>query len=188
MLLGKNTFPATDITIEQLYTLDTILTHPAPSPEKTDYFLENMGRPLLRTHNMLLQIFLANTATDIAYRLDLDRLAGAKAFLLGVEFYASAFNLFSGLPELPVQRSAIELITDGNQIDVLGDGYRQLDETAKSFCNLFERAASTVPQYDSIKACHAAMLVGAGALHLVVTESNRVNEEIAALEQLFEVS
>ena len=185
MLLGKNTFPATDITKEQSYELDTMLTHPCPSPENTDYFLENMGRPLLRTDNMAFRIFLATAATDTADRLDFDRRAGVRAFMIGAEFYASAFNCFSGIPELPVHLSAINLLTEGDQLDVLSDGYFTLDNTAKSFCKLFERAASTVPQYESIKQCHAAILVGAGALHLLVIESNRIGEEISALEQLF---
>jgi hypothetical protein len=178
MLLRDNQFPFRDINPDEVAMIRQIWGRPQADPVVVRSFLEIGGRPTLSEDSSLMRYMgKAMHETTVATAINKDQ--GRSAFTHGALLYASVFRYLNPQAVLPIIPDAINTVGNREIADFIMDSRDVIADTMQLFGQLLP---AMQPDLERSSRLAEVAQIGAGAIHLVLLETNRQRTSLAAFE------
>ncbi len=178
MILSKNVFSLRDVSADEAAFFRKLWGGTKPDTSATKFFLEVGGRPLLEKNPTLIRYMGVALKTTIE-GLDVEPAQGARAFTTGALLYASIFSHLNRVNELPIKEAAIDRVGNLDAVDFILNSREGICEDGQRFCDLLE---VVLPLSYIPRPLEGASQIGAGALHLILRETETVANDLSAYE------
>lgn len=178
MILNKNVFSLRDVSAGEAAFIRQLWGGSKPDSSAARFFLEVGGRPMLENNPQLIRYMGVALKTTVE-ELDVEPAQGARAFTTGALLYASIFSHLNRVNELPIKEAAIDRVGDLDAVDFILNSRAGICEDGQRFCDLLEEVLplSRIPY-----PLEGASQIGAGALHLILRETETVANDLSAYE------
>jgi len=170
MLVPGKSFPYRQINDEDHLTIMTYCGGPpVTKSEDVKTFLKFSGYPLLRSSH-IAQLVLESLYDKSKSSLGIESGEGRQAFNTGAVFYSSVVNVVSQPSTVPFDLKTIARVGDRDSVEFAQDSSARIQDELPSFCDLVDNL-SPIMGIGADKYLRRGALVGAGAVHILITES-----------------
>lgn len=178
MFLNKDVFSLRDVSTGEASQIRQMWGGRQADADTVGFFLEVGGRPLLRTSPYLIR-YLGGALNGTLDQIEASPQATRAAFQNGALLYAGVFGHLNRATELPITDEAIDTIGDLDSVDFVIASHDGIGKQGERFCELLDEV---VPIMGLSREAKPAAYIGAGALHLVMQESERRMNDLTAFE------